>query len=69
MSENMFKPEESRVIARYQRMLSESADREARYGALADTLANQVAMLQEELRRFKDNPAAGADGTAESSTS
>jgi hypothetical protein len=68
MSENMFKPEESRVIARYQRMLSESADREARYGALADMLASQVAMLQEQLR-LKDDPAAGADGTAESSTS
>jgi len=63
MSENVLKPEESRVIARYQRMLSESADREARYGALADMLASQVVMLQEELRRLRDDPAVPADGT------
>jgi hypothetical protein len=68
MSENIFKPEESRVIARYQRMLSDSADREARYAALADMLANQVAMLQEELRRLRDDPAAPADGAVKSLT-
>lgn len=69
MSENVFKPDDSKVIARYQRMLSDSADREARYAALADTLAIQVAMLQEELRRCRADPAETTGGTVEPLTS
>jgi len=69
MNENGFiKPEESRVIARYQRMLSDSADREARYAALADMLADQVAMLQKELHRLMDDPAVTTDGAVKPPT-
>lgn len=63
MSENVFRLEESKVIARYRKMLSDSADREARYAALADTLAGQVTALQEELRSVREAQAVTADGT------
>lgn len=57
MSET-FKPEESRVIARYQHALTEATDRELRYAALADSLADRVVVLQGELRRCKAEAAA-----------
>jgi hypothetical protein len=60
MTDKVFKPEESRVIARYQRALTEACDRELRYAALADSLADQVVMLQGELQRCKAEAAARA---------
>lgn len=56
--QDRFTPEPNRVIARYQRALTEAMDRELRYAALADSLADQLQALQSELRRCKGELAA-----------
>jgi hypothetical protein len=61
-------PEPQRMIARYQQELAEANDRAVRYASLADALADQVQMLQDELRRCKEESAAPVDGKAPPAT-
>jgi hypothetical protein len=54
LTNESFRPDDSRVIARYQHELSEANDAKLRFAALADSLADQVVRLQGELRVLRE---------------